>query len=236
METIEKKLRLKIWHDSFAANPFLEWDCEPAVMANYGRNNFSDFSKGEIETFIKNNLNQDKVVEEKDELADIVGYNLEWFDGTDEELYDELTHEIDYSDVEQLTKVLELFSLPHLNYTSRGYSQGDWADVLIVATDEFFQRTGANRELIEEILEDTKNLFDSWAWGDVFGITIEEGTTIQVVEKETQKVLREEIDWEQIDSCGGFYGEDFENNGMMDHVPDELKEELKSFDKSNIEY
>jgi hypothetical protein len=177
-------------------------------------------------------------MKDKETFADIVEVNLDYFDGDTEgeEVYDELIDSIDYSNLEQLEEILDFLSLPNILYTSRGYSQGDWADVLIVATDEFFERTGANKESVEEILEGTKSLFDSWAWGDVYGFTVEEGTTIQVVVKETQEVLREEIDWEQTDSCGGFYGYDFENNGMMDHIPDELKEELKNFDHSEIEY
>jgi hypothetical protein len=227
-----KKLRLKIWHDVDVENPFTAWDCEPEVMVDSGRSNFNDYSDGKIENFIKNRLTFEVVKPEINNLAEIVEEYLEDYeDYTEEELASYLVYNINFSDIEQVTKVLELFELPHLNYTSTGYSQGDWANVLIVATDEFFERTGANRDRMEVILDGSKNLFDAWAWGDVFGFTVEEGTPVEVVNRETKEVVREEIDWEFKDSCGGFYGRDFENNGMLDYLPEELEEELKDFDK-----
>jgi len=233
-----KKLRLKIWHDADAMNPFTEWDCEPAVMQNYGReNSVQDYSNGEIEDFIKDKLRPELVVPKLKELAEIIGEDLDYYeDHTNEEIAEDLVWNINYSNIDELSDVLELFELPHLNYTSRGYSQGDWADVLIVPTDEFFERTGANRDHMESILEGTQKLFDDWAWGDVFGFTVEEGTVVQVINKTTQEVVRETIEWESVDSCGGFYGSDFENNGMLEYLPEELHEDLKNFDYSDIEY
>ena len=53
---MEKRKRLRIWHDSNALNPFEDWDCEPAVMIDYGRNGNFDYSKGEIKSFIDKHL------------------------------------------------------------------------------------------------------------------------------------------------------------------------------------
>jgi len=65
----------------------------------------------------------------------------------------------------------------------------------------------------------------------------------QIVE-EVEMVSMTKQDWEagncdniehftedvEVDSCAGFYGEDWFNNGMSDHIPEELHEQLKTIE------
>lgn len=68
------------------------------------------------------------------------------------------------------------------------------------------------KKLIEKatkILEGEVNMYDQYLTGDVYGFEI------------TDK------DGNHIDSCWGFYGDDYANNGIAEHVGDELAELLK---------
>ncbi len=77
----------------------------------------------------------------------------------------------------------------------------EWNGVKRV-TDAIKER--AAKSLLAEVKE-----FDLYIRGDVYRFEIldEEGF--------------------HVDSCGGFYGQDWENNGMKDHVPEELWPQLE---------
>lgn len=73
------------------------------------------------------------------------------------------------------------------------------------------------KELEEIVLRNMKSeieTYDYFIRGDVFGF----------------QVLDE--DEEVIDSCYGFYGDDFETNGLKEYVPEEFHEKLKSIEVS----
>ncbi len=232
-----EKYRIKISRSDYAENPFENWDCEPAVMAKFQRHT-SDYSQGEIQEFIASKLTGEVILDNKDEFLDIAGVNLDYFEGDEDELIQEIIEYMDYSDVSSATKILELLDLPHLSYTSRGYSQGDWADVLIVATDEFFDRTGCNREKVEEILEGAASLFDNWAWGDVFEFEVQKAVDMVSMTAEDFDNKNFEnadmfIEWEHFDSCSGFYGEDIDGVISYSGAPKEAVEE--AFYYNNID-
>lgn len=63
-------------------------------------------------------------------------------------------------------------------------------------------------EYTQKILSDEIDTFSQWANGDVFGFTIEENGEV-------------------IDSCYGFYGYDFINNGLIGHAGKEWTEIVK---------
>lgn len=70
----------------------------------------------------------------------------------------------------------------------------------------------------KDMLQGEINEFDQYICGDVYGFRVED---------ENENL---------IDSCGGFYGDDFENNGMLDHLPEDMENQLKDYDFSQIEY
>ena len=166
--------------------------------------------------------------------------DLNHYDSFDEK-YDYIIDAIGGLNLKNLAKLCTILKIPHSFHESRGYSQGDWAEVLIVCTDKFFETTGCQHKNTEEILKGSRELFDAWIWGDVFGFK-------ESTKKEFVKIPREqynagnfdnvedEIEWEETDSCWGFYGDDFENNGMLDYVSKELHEEVKNYDKCKIKY
>lgn len=224
-----KKLTFEIVHDSDPINPFTEWDGNAPLMYSSGRNaGRTDYSDGSILEAIQEAATEGRIIRHGEKILDILGASFEYYeDDTKEEKIDFIRNEINRATIEELGELCELFKLPCKQYTSTGYSQGDWAEVLILLTPEFYEQTGAPKKNAQKDLEAAAKLFDQWAWGDVYGFRIYEETTCQCCE-ETKK--------EEKDSCWGFFGHDFENNGMMDYFPEELKEELKKFDTSNIKY
>lgn len=242
---METKKRIRIIHDKYPQNPFTDWDCEPPVMYSGGRHIEADFSDGGIARFIADKPTDGFIIRHQKEIAEILDIDLNYFKeyGFDkrnkiDEIYSEI---IGCKDIAQLAALCDLLKIPFISYTSRGYSQGDWADVLIVLTDEFFERTGCDRKNSESILKGTRELFDAWVWGDVYGFITEECKVYKKVlasefDAGNFEDVEEEEEWEEIDSCWGFYGTNWLENGMLDHAGKEFEEQLKNYDYSDIEY
>jgi len=207
--------KLKIVHDSTPTNPFKDWDgCIP-LMYESGHGN-ADFSDGEIVSHVIDSITDGQIIRHQRTLMDMLDlYAEDYEEYTKEEKIDEIRHEMHRADMDTITELCEMFKIPHLVHQSTGYSQGDYAKVLIVPTDEFFKLTGAPRKGIEKQMQETAELFDAWAWGDVYGFQVIEVTKCEDCGEEHE---------EEIDSCYGFYGSNFETNGMKDYLPEELHE------------
>jgi len=227
----ERKLKLSIFHDVDACNPFEEFDGNaPLMFDSYAHSNEQDYSKGSIHEYVKEQATRGKILRHQKELERILELDFKMMrqnEFTTEDLINETLYEIGRANVEELAVTCELLKVKYLNYTSRGYSQGDSANVLIVLTDEFFNETGCKKRDSKKIIDGAKELFNAWAWGDVYGFSVIEVTTCKCCNNDEENV---------IDSCGGFYGDNFEENGMLEYLPEELHEELRNFDKSKIEY
>lgn len=83
-----------------------------------------------------------------------------------------------------------------LKTTITGYSQGDWADVMIVATKAKAAEFGCTEPITEAQLQGQVDTYKAWAYGDCFGYVI---TT---------------PDGEELDSCWGYYGSDHDESGL----------------------
>lgn len=88
-------------------------------------------------------------------------------------------------------------------FTRHGYSQGDQVEILVIATPEWLQITGANIENAEQ-LASTADLYASWAFGDCYGYTIDHKNG------------------ELLGSCWGFYGSDHEKSGLLENAKSEI--------------
>lgn len=227
------KYRIKIWQDEFAECPFESWDCEPDLMYESGGWNrmITDYSQGKIVEFIKHTPSNGQIIKHQKQLCEILEIDHDYLcerELTKDEKADEIRWEISKDcSVDQLAQLCELFKLPHHNYTSTGYSQGDWADVLIVLTDDFYEKTGCDKRNASKILDGTAKLFDSWAWGDVYGFTVEKATEIVKLTREDFNAgkfenVDDDLEWEDSDSCGGYYGEDVQGIVECSGVPLEV--------------
>jgi len=101
-----------------------------------------------------------------------------------------------------------------------GYSQGDWCEVLVVATKEAQERFG-NTSPTSEDLENTAKLYGWWAYGDVYGHIVEKAVRDPDADED------DEPEWEELPdgACWGFYGPDHDESGLeesaLQSVPDE---------------
>jgi len=86
-----------------------------------------------------------------------------------------------------------------LDTCSTGYSQGDYVDLLLVATPEWLQATGVGPGDTLEQLQHAAELYGHWCWGNVYGY--------QVVDPEGVEI--------EDGSCWGYYG-DPEDSGLLD--------------------
>jgi hypothetical protein len=65
---------------------------------------------------------------------------------------------------------------------------------------------------VEDILEDEVKTYDQYLTGDIYGF--------ELYKKEKCSSGHEHLEF--IDSCYGFYGDDFKQNGIFDHIDSEL--------------
>lgn len=78
------------------------------------------------------------------------------------------------------------------------------------------------RVAASELVESEVELYNQYLQGDVYYCTLEEQTHIYDEVKcpccgETIKI-NERDDWEEIESCCGFYGDDLQENGIFDSI------------------
>lgn len=97
-----------------------------------------------------------------------------------------------------LAAIWKLRGVPALTFQRNGYSQGDSVLGLLVETPEHAARCGYDPKKpghdVGAGLEGAANLFGAWAFGDIYGFTIENSHG------------------EHVDSCWGFYGSPWGNN------------------------
>lgn len=221
--TTEKQFRIRILADTDYQNPFKDWDCEYPLMYESGRDE-ADFSEGEIDRYLEDYLSYNQIVYHQKKIISmldngILEDELPNCDTTDEKvnLISDALSEFIRESIENKVSFCENFKVKHYNGSSTGYSQGDWANVLIVPTEGNAKKLGYNiKDVTEEQLKGTFNLFGYWAWGDVYGYIIEEKKHFKKVYDDGEEEESEE--WEEIDSCWGFYGRDAEENGMIDNL------------------
>ncbi|MFT6125860.1 MAG: hypothetical protein ACJAVA_000302 [Flavobacteriaceae bacterium] len=199
-----KGYTIKAWHHTDAENPFESWDCNLPTMATYDRN-INDYSKGDINEYLKYILTDNQIIRHQKAIAEIFEIDLDYFkeqEFSKDDKISDIRDEIGNSkDFDALALICELSKTPYLNSNSRGYSQGDYSDVFICYTQNFEKITGCTKKQIDEkFLQSTLDLFSAWAWGDVYGFEIEETE----------------------DNCGGFYGDDHEKSGLLEHARAEI--------------
>ena len=82
------------------------------------------------------------------------------------------------------------------------------------------------RTEVSKWIESDVEMYDTFLRGDVYSYTLEEQTHIYDEVKcpccgETIKI-NERDDWEEIESCCGFYGDDLQENGIFDSIGHDL--------------
>lgn len=97
---------------------------------------------------------------------------------------------------EALATIYGMAGIPAVCKSIHGSCQGDYAEVLAVATYDFIETSGVNPD--NPNLDADIQLFEHWAFGSVYGFNISKGEN------------------NDIDSCWGFYGMDWKKNGLLE--------------------
>ncbi len=222
--------KIEIHHDAHADNPFKEWDGLPLIAVKFGNKLETGYQEDQILETIQEELTYEAFKENKKRLMDLteeyVGIEFTGYDLTEEEDLNEVYSEVHYAitsidDFDLIKEVLENLNIAHHLHYSRGYSQGDYAEVIFLTEDK-------------EKIKTLSKLFNDWAWGDTYGyVAYKKKPFIKTYEDGSTE---EDYEWEEEDSCWGFYGDNPETNGMKENIPEEYKELLKEFDYTQIKY
>lgn len=238
--------RVRMIQDCDAMNPFTEWDSYwPMIVDYHDRgHNFTLYDKAPgpdvnrpLDRFTPGQIirHQRKILAalgdewslERD-FADHMG-NI--YPGDDRAEYmrdyfaDCLESVADRNKLETMAALYQLIGIESLCTSSHGYCQGDYAELLIVATPEAMDQFGWKRKdrtaaRIAADMESQANLYGQWAWGDCYGFVLERAPD--------DPDDRDDSDaWEDIDSCWGFYGSDPEENGMADHIWPSVESDMR---------
>lgn len=213
-ESIEyKNHKIQIINDLSAQNPYEDFDGLPRLMVNYegsfikyGTFDVDDILTLEKEqvkthlTTVKNILNDQRpllTILRTETYLDRFDNALEPFNEYLQEFYGGLTKK---DKLVMLSEFLTIKNIPHLLTKSRGHSQGDYVELLLVSDEE---------EYTQENFQGAADLYSAWAWGDVYGYAIS-------------------TEEEEIDSCFGFYGCDHEKSGLMEYAKNAIDCQIHS--------
>lgn len=101
------------------------------------------------------------------------------------------------------------------DWSSSGYSQGDHMKGIAYMSKEHFDKTcgfspGHFKDWKEQalhVMEGEIKCIAMWAWGDVKGFVLEKKVPFTKVYADEEREDEEDIEWEEVDSCWGFYME-----------------------------
>jgi len=98
--------------------------------------------------------------------------------------------------------------------------------------------TKSVKETATKCLEGEVKTYDQYLTGEVYGFIVEEANEMVKLSREDYEAgvcdnVETDTEWVEVDSCWGFYGDDFITNGVLDYAGEEFKEQLKNIE---IEY
>jgi len=216
-ETIEYKgHEINIYYEEGAENPFESWDCEPdLIVLNYSYGGRADITTyGDTSADYVPDLTCDEIrdysggitceTETKNLLNLISEYApnyLKSYSNAEEAINDALQgyyESLNHSKrLDFLAFLYNLKGIPALFTSVHGYVQGAYAEVLVIASESFQKKAGFKPgEYKPEWLQGSADLYQSWAFGDVYWYQIDDDG----------------------DTCSGFYGLDHEKSGLLEYA------------------
>lgn len=214
---------IEAMHDESPTNPFEDWDGHWPMQVRYdGR--FTDYDKTKTGWSIDSTLNRfsdAQLVHDQKAIATILDTTIEWitecFAEDSEPVgychdadvlrtgFDEVLADIRKSDLFRAWEQLyEILGIPCIVTDSTGYCQGDYAQLIIVATPEAQAELRSKpddmspeawAETLHKDMQVQADLYTAWAWGNCWGW--------RVVDKND----------EELDCCWGYYG-DHDTSGL----------------------
>jgi len=255
-----KGYRIRAVHDDHPENPFKMWNGHWPMLVRH-RRAITTYDKvtGPSPEDVLNRFTDGQLVHDQKAIAAAIGsenlddvrYHMgdvqledgdppKWITDADvlRDWFFDSAHNI--SDSEKFDvweKLYDLLGIPCLNTSSHGHCQGDYAELLIVATPEAqaelrSQPEGMSDEewkaALAEDMDSQAKLYGYWAWGDVYGFVVEKlvrpdtctqcDTTLSSIDGDEcpQCIADIEPEWEEIPggSCWGYYGADHHESGL----------------------
>lgn len=220
--------RVTVEQDSDACNPWKDMDCLPPLTAYSDRTltQYGDWSETDAiaimsDSFINRHWRElcdifDMPESEARDLKSAYRYDCSIAEVKRDLLNQWLGGESGQARVNLLRDLFNLIGWPTYSTTSRGYSQGDWAELMLVYTPAHaaacgikFPRSAKAKAAALRDLESSAELWGNWAWGNVYGAVIEAW--------DGEKVIGDPLE-----SCWGFYGNDFDESGLAEYAESEI--------------
>lgn len=150
----------------------------------------------------------DNVWELKHKTSPYIGQEFFPSDLTDFDYREELIEDLDDED---LLDIISKYGkdVVAIEWSTRGYSQGDYIKGIAYATKEKYDnevcdKEGDWKEDCAKIIDDEVKSIGMWMWGDVKGYVLEKKVAFT---KKYKDESREDEDCEEVDSCWGYYEE-----------------------------
>lgn len=132
---------------------------------------------------------------------------------TPDEVKGDIRSELSESlDLEDFTYLLTKYQkeIAFYEWSSSGYSQGDYTNGISYCTKErFVKRYGGPekdwQKRAVEAMESETECIGKWMWGDVLGFVLEKKVRYTKVFADSERSDEECYEWEYVDSCWGFY-------------------------------
>lgn len=78
------------------------------------------------------------------------------------------------------------------------------------------------RKRAEEMIDSEVETYDQYLRGDVYWFKLEKKIIVEDKCPHCGEVISTHTKWEEEDSCGGFYGDVLEENGILDNIPSDI--------------
>lgn len=256
-----KGLRIRAIQDTDAQNPFEDmdgnWPISVRLPDRHGRE-FADYDSKVPGHSVRNpvaRFSVPQIVHWQVHIAKLFGSTVkevldEHFNNEDNTNYcldGDMLHDAFVAELDQvrssdlfdiIVELYKLLDIPAYATQVTGHCQGDWAEVLVVATPEAQKAFGCPAEGAERTpeewakdLEATAQLYADWAFGNAFGYVIEAPVEAPAACVQCDCTDNDGSDicpdcggdivdvgpeWEEIDdgSCWGFFGSDHGKSGL----------------------
>ena len=204
---MSEALRVRIIHDQSAEDP-RGWDDMCEINASGRWYQSAGIQIGEL-------ILRTKGWRVAEEMAAVAGHGTldRWLDRKDR-LYNDEDFRNTWLEAVKDELIVKVFHTQSHEYVAH-------------TTPDLCKHVGTPWERAAEAMDGSIETLKQWAEGDVYGFVIEEWTGACACEE------CDAGEWVETDSCWGFYGSDPFENGMSEHVPEELHDQLRS---AEIEY
>lgn len=205
--------KIRVLRDDYPANPWQDWDGQPPLLAVSGARS-KRFEYGDPFGALLASAS-DRFLLEK--IAAGLGISMAYFSadsqGKEQYFRDALKERYEEKPVATLQALCELLGTEHIAWESRGYAQGEVLECILVATPAWLAFAGLDPRLVFSSLASDADLFDAYAWGDVYEFVIENP------------------DGEEVDGCGGYYGSDHYASGLVEDAVCAVETDLERREK-----